>query len=351
MTLQPDIPAPKLAADSDELLAVEKLRVSFALDEGTVRAVQDVSLRVRQREIVGVIGESGCGKSVTAQAIMRILPKPGRIDGGRMLFHSRRHPGELLDLAALPANSRAARQIRGAEICMIFQEPMTAFSPVHTIGSQIVEAIRLHRKMTSRAARSLAAEMLERVGIPQGRARLDAYPFQLSGGMRQRAMIAMALCTHPSLLIADEPSTALDVTIQAQILDLMKELRDAFDMAILLITHDLGVVAETCQYVYVMYLGRVVESGTVDQIFHHPHHPYTRALLGSMPRLTGPVEDRLTVIQGSVPDPYATLSGCPFHPRCTEMMPGKCDQGEAPDLTAVEADHHAACLLHTESSQ
>jgi peptide/nickel transport system ATP-binding protein len=328
------------------LLSVEQLKVVFELDEGTVRAVEDVSFTVSRKQIVGIIGESGCGKSVTAQAIMRIVPSAGRIAEGRIMFRSRQSDDRPMDLAALKADSREARQIRGGEICMIFQEPMTAFSPVHTIGSQITEAVRLHRNVSKQEARDIAVEMLERAGIPHARSRLDAYPFQLSGGLRQRCMIAMALCTNPRMVIADEPTTALDVTIQAQILDLMKELRDEFEMAILLITHDLGVVAETCEFVYVMYMGRVVESGTVDQIFHNPLHPYTRALLGSMPQLTGPVSDRLTVISGSVPDPYAQLPGCAFHPRCDDAIAGTCDAGGPPVLIEIEPDHHVACHLH-----
>jgi peptide/nickel transport system ATP-binding protein len=334
-------------AGDEPLLELQGLKVTFELDEGTVRAVEDVSFSVRSRQVVGVIGESGCGKSVTAQAIMRIVPPPGAITGGKILFRSRQNDDRPLDVASLRAQSRTARQIRGGEICMIFQEPMTAFSPVHTIGNQITEAIRLHRGASRAEARRIAADMLERVGIPQGRSRLDAYSFQLSGGLRQRAMIAMALCTRPRLVIADEPTTALDVTIQAQILELLLELRDEFSMAVLLITHDLGVVAETCEVVHVMYMGRIVESASVDQIFHNPLHPYTRALLGSIPRLSGPTNSKLTVIRGSVPDPYATIKGCAFADRCDDVIAGTCDRGGPPPLVEIEPGHSVACHLHT----
>ncbi len=336
------------AEDNAPLLEVNDLGVTFKADEGTVRAVDGVSFNVNRRQIVGLIGESGCGKSVTAQAIMRIVPSPGRITGGSILF---RADGESpRDLAALRANGRKMRRVRGGKICMIFQEPMTAFSPVHTIGNQIVEAIRLHRKVSPAEAAQLAVSMLERVGIPQAADRFDAYSFQLSGGMRQRAMIAMALSTGPSLVIADEPTTALDVTIQAQILDLLRHLRDELAMAILLITHDLGVVAEMCEVVHVMYMGRIVESGPVQRIFRNPMHPYTQALLQSIPRLSGPVPDRLAVIQGSVPDPFARLPGCAFHPRCDRVIGGACDTGDPPPLEQRDRDQCVACHLYREPS-
>lgn len=330
------------------LLSVEDLAVDFTLDEGVVQAVQGISLTVAPRQIVGVIGESGCGKSVTAQAIMRILPKTASIRRGRVLLQSKEPDGPVLDLAAIDGSGRTARSIRGGEIAMIFQEPMTAFSPVHTIGNQIMETIRLHRKLTRRAARAAAAQMLDQVGVPDGGARLDSYPFQLSGGLRQRAMIAMALSTKPRLVIADEPTTALDVTIQAQILELMLRLRRDLGTAFLLITHDLGVVAETCDFVHVMYLGRIVESGTVDQIFHNPLHPYTQALLESMPRLNRPGGGALRVIQGAVPGPFTTIGGCPFHPRCDQRIEGTCNTGAAPDPMAMESDHTVSCWLHGE---
>ena len=328
------------------LLEIEDLKVTFKLKEGFVRAVNGVSYTAHHRQVVGIVGESGCGKTVTAQAIMRILREPGEITGGRIMFRSRQNNDQPLDMATLNAQSKIARKIRGGEICMIFQEPMSAFSPVHTIGNQIIEGIRIHRHMPKHQARDIAVDMLDRVGIPNPRSYLDAYSFQLSGGLCQRAMIAMALCTQPQLLIADEPTTALDVTIQQQILRLILELRDEFGMAVLLITHDLGVVAETCEFVHVMYMGRIVESGTVNQIFHNPLHPYTKALLDSIPRLTGPISDRLTVIKGSVPDPYTQLPGCTFHPRCDAVIAGHCDAGDSPTLVEVETNHCVACHLY-----
>ena len=333
------------ATNRQELLAVSDLKVRFELDAGTVRAVDGVSFNVGDGEIVGLIGESGCGKTVTAQAIMRIVPAPGRITSGRILLHADQNGGAAIDVAAMDPRGKRIRRVRGGQIGMIFQEPMTSFSPVHTVGNQIVETIRLHRQMPRRQARQLAIEMLARTGIPKASERLHSYPFQLSGGMRQRAMIAMALSARPKLLIADEPTTALDVTIQAQILELMKELQGELGMAILLITHDLGVIAETCRRVAVMYLGRIVESGHVNDIFSEPLHPYTKALMGSIPRISRR-SGKLSVIRGSVPDPFAKLPGCPFFPRCDQMMRGKCDVGPPPPLFGVKTSHEAACLLY-----
>lgn len=328
------------------LLEVHDLHIDFALDEGTVHAVEGVKFTIARKQMVGLIGESGCGKSVTAQAIMRILPASGVVASGRIIFRPDDGNESAIDLTSLAPNGRDMRRVRGWQICMIFQEPMTAFSPVHTIGNQILEAIRLHRDVTKEEARTIAARMLDRAGIPQAKSRLDSYPFQLSGGMRQRAMIAMALCTQPRLVIADEPTTAVDVTIQAQILELMKELRDEFEMAILLITHDLGVVVETCEFVHVMYMGKIVESGPVGQIFENPLHPYTQALLGSIPRLTGPLSERLTVVKGSVPGPYTRVPGCVFHPRCEKAISGVCDAGVPPSLEQIEPGHQTACHLY-----
>ena len=329
--------------NAKRLLDVTDLKVHFALDEGTVRAVDGVSFHVNEGEIVGVIGESGCGKSVTAQAIMRIVPQPGRIISGKILLRTDGNGG--VDLAGLDDRGKQIRSIRGGLISMVFQEPMTSFSPVYTIGNQISEAARIHRGMDKRQSRALTAEMLNKVGIPRASERLDAYPFQLSGGMRQRAMIAMALCTQPKILISDEPTTALDVTIQAQILDLMKSLQSEMGMSILLISHDLGVIAEMCHRVAVMYLGRIVESGTVRAVFENPSHPYTRALMDSIPKMSRRAGD-LNVIRGSVPNPFEHVPGCPFHPRCDHVMPGRCDRGRPPDRVAVGDNHHAACLLH-----
>ena len=329
-------------ADPSPLLSIENLHVHFPLDQGTVRAVDGVSLQINPGEVVGLIGESGCGKSVTAQAILRIVPLPGRIVSGRIDLHG--EEGRV-DLAALPSNSPALRTVRGGAISMIFQEPMTTFSPVHTIGNQIMEALREHGEPDADRARTRAIEMLDRVGIPRAEERIDAYSFQLSGGMRQRAMIAMALVTRPRLLIADEPTTALDVTLQAQILDLMQDLQREFGMTILMITHDLGVIAETCDRVAVMYWGRIVESTSVRQLFANPLHPYTQALMESIPRMERR-EGKLKSIRGSVPEPFARVPGCPFHPRCEHAIGGRCDAGTPPVLKAAEAGHAAACWLH-----
>ena len=330
-------------------MEIKDLAVHFEMDQGSVRAVDGVSFDVDSGEIVGVIGESGCGKTVTAQAAMRIVPPPGRITQGKILLHDC-DKNTSIDVAGLDPRGEHIRGIRGGEISMIFQEPMTSFSPVHTIGNQITEAIRLHRDMDKDGAADLAIDMLERVGIPKAALRIKSYPFELSGGMRQRAMIAMALSTRPRLLIADEPTTALDVTIQAQILELMQELQAEFGMSILFITHDLGVIAEICRRVAVMYLGRIVETGTVESIFEEPRHPYTTALMGSIPRISRRV-GKLDVIRGSVPDPFTRLAGCPFFPRCNFGEPGTCDVGGPPPLEEARPAHMVACPFHEKVMQ
>jgi peptide/nickel transport system ATP-binding protein len=311
------------------LLQVENLRVQFPMREGVVRAVDGVSFEIRPRTTVGLVGESGSGKSVTAFAILHAVARPGKIVEGRVLFNSGASDGtgqsETLDLVSLDPRGERIRAIRGKEIAMIYQEPMTSLSMMHTVGFQIIESILLHQKVNKQEARELAIEMLGRVGIARPEQRVDAYPFELSGGMRQRAMIAMALVCNPRLLIADEPTTALDVTTQAQIMELMSELQREMGMAVLLITHDLGVVAETCDEVVVMYLGEVMERAEVKQLFQEPLHPYTRALLRSIPRLGHGKTTELLPIEGSVPDPYNRPSGCPFHPRCSQMIAGVCD--------------------------
>lgn len=311
------------------LLRVEELRVQFPTREGVVRAVEGVSFEIKPRMTLGLVGESGSGKSVTAFAILNAVARPGKVVGGRVLLNSGAADGtgqsEVVDLAALDPRGERIRAIRGKEIAMIYQEPMTSLSMMHTIGFQIMEAILLHQRVNKREARQLAIDMLRRVGIARPEQRVDAYPFELSGGMRQRAMIAMALVCSPRLLIADEPTTALDVTTQAQIMELMLELQREMGMAVLLITHDLGVVAETCDEVVVMYLGEVMERAEVTQLFQAPLHPYTRALLRSIPRLGEAKKSELLPIEGSVPDPYNRPRGCPFHPRCAEMIPGVCD--------------------------
>ncbi len=334
----------------ESLLSVRNLKTYFPRDEGMVKAVDGVSFDLKQGRTLGIVGESGCGKSITARSILRILDRPGRIVEGEILF--RRHmgnhglgAGQVVDLTKLDPNSPDMRAIRGAEIALIFQEPMSAFSPVHTVGNQIIEAIMLHEQVNQRQARAKAIEMLRRVGIPLPEQRLDELSYQLSGGLRQRAMIAMALSCHPSLLIADEPTTALDVTTQAQILDLMRQLQQEYGMAIMLITHDLGVIAEMADDVVVMYLGRVVEQAPVDEIFYALKHPYTQALLRSIPHLRAPSRERLASIKGFVPHPYNRPQGCPFHPRCSAFMPGVCDQ-QVPSLQPVGDQHQVSCFLY-----
>ncbi len=326
------------------ILEVRDLRTYFFPEEGTVRAVDGAHLDVYPRRTLGIVGESGCGKSVTARSILRIVERPGRIVSGSILL--RRDDADAgVDLARLAPDGREMRRIRGEDIALVFQEPMTSFSPVHTIGSQIVETVRLHQGVGKGQARERAVEALRLVGVPSPERRVDEYAFQLSGGLRQRAMIALALSCSPRILIADEPTTALDVTTQAQILALLADLQRREGMAIILITHNLGVVAEMCDEVAVMYLGRVVEQGSVDAIFHDPKHPYTRALLRSMPSIKARVRSRLPVIEGSIPHPYNRPPGCPFHPRCPDFMPGRCDQIEPPPIE-VGNGHDAACLLY-----
>jgi len=330
------------------LLSVRNLKTYFAQDEGTVKAVDGVSFDLHPGTTLGIVGESGCGKSITARSILRIVDRPGRIVEGEIQF---RRPaanggaGRTVDLARLDSNGTEMRSIRGAEIALIFQEPMSSFSPVHTVGNQIIEAILLHQKISRRDARDWAIDMLRRVGVSSPEERVDQLSNQLSGGLRQRAMIAMALSCHPTLLIADEPTTALDVTTQTQILELMRRLQQEDGMAIMLITHDLGVVAEMATDVAVMYLGRVVEQAPVDAIFHAPRHPYTRALLRSIPRMRARSRDRLTPIAGAVPHPYDRPTGCPFHPRCAEFIAGRCDR-EAPSLKPVGDRHAVSCFLY-----
>jgi peptide/nickel transport system ATP-binding protein len=337
-----------MAADAAApLLSVRGLKTYFRQDEGIVKAVDGVSFDLMPGATLGVVGESGCGKSVTARSILGIVDRPGHVVAGEIRFRRPASDGreDVVDLAALPPHGPAMRAIRGAEIALIFQEPMSSFSPVHTVGSQIVEAIMLHQRLSRREARTRAVEMLRRVGVSSPEQRVDQLSNQLSGGLRQRAMIAMALSCHPTLLIADEPTTALDVTTQTQILELMRQLQREDGMAIMLITHDLGVVAEMCTDVVVMYLGRVVEQAPVDAIFHAPKHPYTRALLRSIPRMRSRSRERLTPIAGAVPHPYDRPAGCPFHPRCPEFMPGRCDR-EEPVLRSRGASHAVSCFLH-----
>ena len=332
--------------DNNPLLEIKDLKISFPLDEGDVRAVVGVNLQVRPGEVLGVVGESGCGKTVTAQSILRIIPPPGRIEAGQILFRPAGSNGKgVVDLARLDPTGSEIRKIRGKDIAMIFQEPMSSFSPVHTIGSHIVEAILLHQDVSKTKAREMTIELLRLVGISGAEQRVDNYPHQFSGGMRQRAMIAMALSCNPSLLIADEPTTALDVTIQAQILDLIRGLQKRLGMAVMFITHNLGVIAQIADTVAIMYLGQVVEYGPVREILRNPKHPYTVDLLRAVPRLGKTAGQRLVAIEGSIPSPFHRPSGCPFHPRCSRMMPGRCEV-HMPALTQLDDQHSVRCLLY-----
>ena len=308
---------PRSATEGEPLLAVRDLRAWFFTDQGVAKAVDGVSFDLREGETLGIVGESGCGKTVTSLAVLGLLPSPP----ARMMEDSSvRFRGQEL----VGAGEDRLRALRGNEISMVFQEPMSSLNPVYTAGDQIAEALRLHRGLSRKAARAEAVRLLDEVGIPEPGRRVDEYPHQLSGGMRQRVMIAMAIACAPKLLIADEPTTALDVTIQAQILELLAELRKAHGMAVMLITHDLGVVAEVCDRVVVMYAGQVVESGTVEDVFVRPAHPYTRGLLGSLPSVGQPGR-RLVSIPGTVPSPLHWPEGCRFRARCAEAGEG-CEQ-------------------------
>ncbi len=333
------------------LLEVRDLKVYFHLAEGVVRAVDGASFDVEPGQVVGIVGESGCGKSVMMRAILQIVEPPGHVVGGSMLF--RADVAEPVDLARLSARGAAMRAIRGGEIGLIPQEPMASFSPVHTVGDQVIEALLLHQRkwrpqgsVLSRAeARQMTAELFRDVGISMPGERIDAYPWQLSGGLRQRAMIAMALAGRPRLLIADEPTTAIDVTTQAQVLNLLRDLQRRHGTAIIFITHDLGVIAQIAHYVVVMYLGRVVEQGPVDAIFHAPKHPYTQALLTSIPSLLAPPQSLLPTIAGSIPHPLSRPAGCAFHPRCRDVIAGICDR-HTPALSLVAPAQSASCFLY-----
>ena len=334
------VPNSSAAGGSPPLLRVHDLRTYFHVGGAVARAVDGVSFDIRQGETVGMVGESGCGKSVTALSLLRLIDPPGRIESGsRIEFEGR-------DLLTL--NAEGIRQIRGNRIAMVFQEPMTALNPVFTIGDQVAEVARVHAGASRRAAWDRAVEMLNLVGIPDPRERAKSYPHQLSGGMRQRVLIAMALVMNPSLLIADEPTTALDVTIQAQILELLADLQQRLGLAVLLITHDLGVVAEVTSRVLVMYGGQIVERAPVRELFAHPRHPYTRGLLEAMPRL-GRQRDRLTVIPGTVPPPTRWPSGCRFRDRCAWAWQ-RCAEEHPPEYV-VTADHKARCHLVDEPSR
>lgn len=327
---------------SEPLLRIRNLKTHFFTDDGVVRAVDGVSLEVYRGRCLCVVGESGSGKSITAFSVLRLLPKAGRIVEGEIWLRDAEHSRDLVPLAD---DGPEIRAIRGNQVAMIFQEPMTSFSPVHTVGNQIAEAIALHRNLKGAEKRQASIEAMQHAQVPEPEKRFQQYPHELSGGLRQRCMIAMALACQPKLLLADEPTTALDVTIQAQILELLRDLQQRDKMGLLLITHDLGVVAEMADDVAVMYLGRVVEQAPVAELFRNPQHPYTIALLQSLPKLQIAPQGDLQVLPGSVPDPHAVIPGCPFHPRCAEAVKGTCDQGNIPPLLKIGQNHRCACWL------
>ena len=368
--------APELSMEMrPTLLEVRDLKVEFNIRGGVIKAVDGLTFDIKRGQTVGIIGESGCGKSVTARAIMRMIPRPGRITGGQILYYRySRYPErdgaardvEVIDMTTLDPDGELIRKIRGGEIAMIFQEPMSSLTPVYTAGAHLNEAITLHRllpikklgdqmvekimeyrRVSKEEARQIAVEMLRRVGIPKPEQRVDSYPHQLSGGQRQRVMIAIALSTEPYMLIADEPTTALDVSIEAQILDIMRELQRTANMAIMFITHNLGVIASMADEIVVMYMGKQVERAKVVDLFYSPKHPYTQALLQSVPRLGPKTGSRLASIAGMVPDPLNLPTGCVFHPRCPAFMPGKCDK-LIPNWSKVGENHWARCLLYEE---
>ena len=322
---------------NQNILEVKNLVTAFDTESGRIRAVDDVSFAIKKQQTLGIVGESGCGKSVTALSIMRLLPKPaGIIESGQILFNG-------VDLVQLPADEM--HEIRGKRISMVFQEPMTSLNPVHRIGKQLGEVYRLHfTDMSDDEIRQASLELLQKVGIPEPEQRLEEYPHQISGGMRQRVMIALALACKPDILIADEPTTALDVTIQAQILDLMKGLQSETGMAVMFITHDLGVIAETCEEVVVMYAGKVAETASATDLFKNPKHPYTQGLLDSIPRLETRRKTKLNIIEGMVPSLYEIPSGCRFRNRCPHAM--EICAGDPPPMKSVGANHLAACYLY-----
>jgi len=330
----------------NNVIEINDLQVQFRTLDGMITGVDGVTLDVRRSETLGVVGESGCGKSVTAHSLMRLLPKRvARITRGEIWF--RRGSGDELDLAKVDPEGSLIRDIRGNEIAMIFQEPMTSLSPMHTIGDQIMEAIRLHQGLNKQDAEDRAVEMLTAVRIGNAREFIRSYPHQYSGGMRQRAMIAMALSCNPQVLIADEPTTALDVTIQAQILDLMHKLQDEFQSAIIMITHNLGIINEMSDRIAVMYLGKIVEIAERRTLFKRPAHPYTVGLMQSVPEMGNTQQTRLHPIPGMIPDPFHVPVGCAFHPRCpVKNKPAACTQPEGVPLVEVEPDHWVRCTLY-----
>jgi oligopeptide/dipeptide ABC transporter ATP-binding protein len=334
------------SASADTVLEINDLKTYFNLEDGTVKAVDGVSLALKRNQTMGLVGESGCGKSITATSIMRLLKSPpGQIVGGEILLHQGQNGhAQVTDLVKLPANGSKMREIRGGEIAMVFQEPMTSLNPLYTVGAQIAETVQLHQQVSKKEALGRAQEMLEKVQISDAPRRLNEYPHQLSGGMRQRVMIALALSCNPAILLADEPTTALDVTVQARIIDLMVALQQDFHSSIVMITHNLGVVSQMADHVAVMYLGKIVEYAEVREIFHHPLHPYTVGLLNSIPVLGKKSRKRLVPIRGMVPSPTEKIRGCAFAARCPHVMP-VCRE-EMPPLREVQPGHQVACWLH-----
>lgn len=335
----------ELSMDDANILEIQGLKTHFYTEEGVVPAVDGVDFSIPKGKIVAVVGESGSGKSVTARSILGLVEQPGRIVDGSILWRS--PDGRITDIAQLPEHGDEIRRIRGSEISMIFQEPMASMSPVLKVGKQMTEMIELHLGLDKAAARERAIEMLKRVDMPKAESRLDSYTFELSGGMCQRVMIAMAISCDPKLLIADEPTTALDVTTQATIIDLIMDLQEQMGLSVVFITHDLGVVAEIADEVVVMYLGKVVERADVYSLFENPKHPYTKALLSSIPRLGLEQRNRLAAIRGMVPDPLDRPGGCPFHDRCDQFMPGVCDT-IAPPMEKLEGGRSVSCLLYSD---
>ncbi|WP_346909829.1 ABC transporter ATP-binding protein [uncultured Roseibium sp.] len=330
------------------MLTVENLSISFRTDEGLITPVQGVSFSVEKGKTLGLVGESGSGKSISTKALMRLLPGNSTLSPETRIRYTAKD-GREIKIDEVKPGARALRKLRGGEIGMIFQEPMASFSPVYTVGNQMIETIRLHRGVGKREAREMAIEMLDKVGISNAPERIDQYPHELSGGMRQRAMIALALSAGPALLIADEPTTALDVTIQAQVLELMRDLQRDLGMAMIFITHDLGVIAQIADEVAVMYLGTIVERGPTRDVIRSPRHPYTQGLLKAIPSVDK-LHDRLSPVPGDIPSPTERPSGCPFHTRCSEVVPGLCDR-TIPDEISPSPARAVRCWLHTEEGR
>jgi peptide/nickel transport system ATP-binding protein/oligopeptide transport system ATP-binding protein len=347
MNLQENVLAPQPApVDGAPILEIRGLKTYFFLEKSTVRSLDGVNLTLPRKTTLGLVGESGCGKSVMAMSIMRLIPSPpGKIVEGEINLH-RKDSGKVIDIAKLDPRGREMRNIRGGEIAIVFQEPMMSLNPLYTVGAQIAEVVQLHQKVSKKEAMDRALEMLTKVQISAPKQRLHEYPHQLSGGMRQRVMIALALSCNPSILIADEPTTALDVTVQSQILDLMNQLQADFDASIILITHNLGVVSQMAQQVAVMYLGKIVEFADTRELFHNPHHPYTVGLLNSVPVLGKKGEKPLEPIKGMVPMPTEKIPGCAFAARCPRVM--KICHHQQPVLKEVSAGHTTACWLYDE---